>query len=640
VQEKYPAMAPKKPTFGRISILLSLVSGTTTNGFILSSLPITTTVPVSPSLKYGTLFDSPFRYTVSSTTTLRDILTTLMAKSNKNDDNDEKGTTKTTKRVIANLVDLDACWNEYDEGGKTSSVASTLSVIGDTQILGSPDHLDLIHPVVRVLHERKRKQASTTITVTAVEDDKNKTERREIIEQPQKIALVIEGGGMRGCVTAGMVCAIDYLGLRDCVDVVYGSSAGSIIGAYFITGQLSWLGPEVYYDQLTTAGKSFIDTGRLLRALGIGLLNPKLIKDVITRRNAGKPILDLDYLLKETMQKRKPLDWTTFVQRQEENIQPLKIVASGMKSEQPLVMNFKEGHFKSLEELAKCMHGSSLLPGVAGPVVNILKKDSDGSKPKFIFHNNLNDDDYEPLADALIYAPIPYAIAQKEGATHIIVLRSKPDGGDVIGKGGSIAEKLIWSRFFLRKNKLPNIYRRLRRQLHKRLYAKNILELNEASIIDPGDNSFSSLPPTLTVGLPPGIEEIGRLETDREAVFEGVRQGFARAYDILVEDPYERGKGYEKAKLYFPDEILDYSPQEIQQQQQRADNNLSTTENDENSYTYTSAFATYLSCSGIWPKTWKGLTKPPIGFSLRKPRTVVSEEESATTTNTNDNVMT
>mmetsp|Transcript_57377 Transcript_57377/g.65077 ORF Transcript_57377/g.65077 Transcript_57377/m.65077 type:complete len:473 (+) Transcript_57377:31-1449(+) len=466
-------MTAKKTPFGQISILLSLFSGTTTNGFVLSPLPITTTAPVCPSFKYGTLFDSPFRYPVSSTTTVRDILTTLMAKSNKSDDDeDEKGTTKTTKRVIANLVDLDACWNEYDEGERTSSVASTLSVIGDTQILGSPDHPDLIHPVVRVLHERKRKQASTTITVAAVEDDKNKTEGGEIVEQPQKIALVIEGGGMRGCVTGGMVCAIDYLGLRDCVDVVYGSSAGSIIGAYFVTGQLPWFGPEVYYDQLTTAGKSFIDTGRLLRALGIGLLNPKLIKDVITRRNAGKPILDLDYLLEEIMQKRKPLDWTTFVQRQEENIQPLKIVASGMKSEQPLVMNYKEGHFKSLEELAKCMHGSSLLPGVAGPVVNILKKDSDGSKPKFVFHNNLNDGDYEPLADALIYAPIPYAVAQKEGATHIIVLRSKPDGGDVIGNGGSVVEKLIWSRFFLRKNKLPNIYRRLRRQLHKRLYAK------------------------------------------------------------------------------------------------------------------------------------------------------------------------
>ena len=170
-----------------------------------------------------------------------------------------------------------------------------------------------------------------------------------------------------------MVCAIDYCGLRDCVDVVYGSSAGSIIGAYFITGQLPWFGPEVYYDQLTTAGKSFIDTGRLLRALGLGLLNPKLIKDVITRRNAGKPILDLDFLLKDTMQERKPLDWTTFVQRQKQQIQPLKVVASGLKSEKPIVLSYEDGHFTSLEELAKCMHASSLLPGLAGKTTPSLK---------------------------------------------------------------------------------------------------------------------------------------------------------------------------------------------------------------------------------------------------------------------------
>ena len=77
-----------------------------------------------------------------------------------------------------------------------------------------------------------------------------------------KIALVIEGGGMRGCVSAGMACAIYYLGLRETIDVVYGCSAGSVVGAYFITEQLPWFGPEVYYDKLTTAGKSFIDTKR------------------------------------------------------------------------------------------------------------------------------------------------------------------------------------------------------------------------------------------------------------------------------------------------------------------------------------------------------------------------------------------
>ena len=212
----------------------------------------------------------------------------------------------------------------------------------------------------------------------------------------------------------------------------------------------------------------------------------------------------------------------------------------------------------------------------------------------------------------MVYDPIPYDIAQKEGATHIIVLRSKPDGGEVIGKGGSIGEKLVWSRFFLRKNKLPKIYRRLRRQAHKRLYAKNILELNEAATKeDDGlDCNSSSLPPTLTIAIPPGIDEITRLETNREAIFEGVRNGFARAYDTLVEDPNDRGNGCEIAKLYFPDEILDYSPEEM----------LEHIDGDNNDNTHRSAFATYLSRSGIWPKAWDGVTTPPIGLSLRTPR--------------------
>ena len=85
---------------------------------------------------------------------------------------------------------------------------------------------------------------------------------------------------MRGCLTAGMVTAIHHLGLEDTVDVVYGSSAGTVIGAYFITRQLPWFGPEVYYDALTTAGDRFINTKRFLRALGLGLVDPRLIKDV------------------------------------------------------------------------------------------------------------------------------------------------------------------------------------------------------------------------------------------------------------------------------------------------------------------------------------------------------------------------
>ena len=61
----------------------------------------------------------------------------------------------------------------------------------------------------------------------------------------KKIALAIEGGGMRGCIAGGMVTALWHLGLADAVDVVYGSSAGSLVGAYFIARQMPHDGPEV-----------------------------------------------------------------------------------------------------------------------------------------------------------------------------------------------------------------------------------------------------------------------------------------------------------------------------------------------------------------------------------------------------------
>ena len=40
-----------------------------------------------------------------------------------------------------------------------------------------------------------------------------------------RLALAIEGGGMRGAVSAGMAIAIDELGLTDAFDAVYGASA-------------------------------------------------------------------------------------------------------------------------------------------------------------------------------------------------------------------------------------------------------------------------------------------------------------------------------------------------------------------------------------------------------------------------------
>lgn len=110
------------------------------------------------------------------------------------------------------------------------ALLAAVDVRGDTQIIGSPEDPDKVHPVLQLLHERRQNKSPLTPTTESRPDG-------------FKVALVVEGGGMRGCLSAGMVAAIHYLGLEDTFDVIYGSSAGTVIGAYFNTRQLPWFGP-------------------------------------------------------------------------------------------------------------------------------------------------------------------------------------------------------------------------------------------------------------------------------------------------------------------------------------------------------------------------------------------------------------
>src|SRR5580658_7570173 len=63
-----------------------------------------------------------------------------------------------------------------------------------------------------------------------------------------QIALAIEGGGMRGTVSAGMALALHELGLVPAFDALYGSSAGTISSAWLLSsypeGLRGWADPE------------------------------------------------------------------------------------------------------------------------------------------------------------------------------------------------------------------------------------------------------------------------------------------------------------------------------------------------------------------------------------------------------------
>ena len=88
-----------------------------------------------------------------------------------------------------------------------------------------------------------------------------------------RVALVLEGGGMRGVVSAGTTAALERFGLTPCFDLVVGSSAGAINGAALIAG-VAREGTATYCGPL--ASRSFVNPARVLR---------------------GRPVIDVNSIL-------------------------------------------------------------------------------------------------------------------------------------------------------------------------------------------------------------------------------------------------------------------------------------------------------------------------------------------------------
>ena len=100
-------------------------------------------------------------------------------------------------------------------------------------------------------------------------------------DRSRKLALVIEGGGMRGVVSAGSLLALDVLGFREVFDEIYATSAGGVNAAYFLSGQ-GRLGMSVYFDDISN--RRFINPWRLFK------------------------IVDVDYVYDHVVARKKPLD--------------------------------------------------------------------------------------------------------------------------------------------------------------------------------------------------------------------------------------------------------------------------------------------------------------------------------------------
>lgn len=186
------------------------------------------------------------------------------------------------------------------------------------------------------------------------------------------IALAVEGGAMRGVVSAGMVWALEDLGYVDAFDAVYGSSAGAISSAYFLAGQAG-LGTTIYFEDINN--RLFIDPSRAL---------------------IGRPIVDLGYLINDVAMFRKRLD----VDRVLRSPTPLSVLATDVDTRQTVVFR----NFAGATQLLGALRAGATMPVVAGaPFVHDARR----------------------LLDASLSEPIPLSSAEAGGHSHIVVLMTR-----------------------------------------------------------------------------------------------------------------------------------------------------------------------------------------------------------------------
>ena len=187
-----------------------------------------------------------------------------------------------------------------------------------------------------------------------------------------RVALAIEGGGMRGTVSAGMALALHELGLVPAFDAVYGASAGAITGAWLLSsrpaGLRGWAEPSY--------ARTLIRWSALLR---------------------GRPVVDIRTLIEVVYQTEFPMDFASVLASAVEYHPLATDAVTGASTDlRPLIGDHTE--------LRLALRASASLPFLAGPPVHLRGR---------------------RFYDAGVAESIPFRTPLAQGATHILVLRSR-----------------------------------------------------------------------------------------------------------------------------------------------------------------------------------------------------------------------
>lgn len=280
-----------------------------------------------------------------------------------------------------------------------------------------------MHPVAEVLRERAAGRA----------DD-------------HMVALVLEGGAMRGVVSAAMTAALERLGLGRAFDVVVGASAGALNGAAFLAGVAAG-SAAAYHGTLAT--REFVNPARLL---------------------FGRPALDVGWVVHNA---HEGLDAGRHERTLESGI-PLHCLAVDVETAEPVDLT----GMRTVEELCKALLASSRMPWVGGEPVEIAGR---------------------RYLDGGLAAPIPVATALGAGATHVLVLQTRPHGVPR-SSGSRLADRLI-----------PRHLKRLNPRLADLYHGR--IESYERVVEDIARRSAEPSPPyVLGLRPPAGTPPVSQLE--------------------------------------------------------------------------------------------------------------------------------
>ena len=284
-----------------------------------------------------------------------------------------------------------------------------------------------------------------------------------------RLALVVEGGGMRGAVSGGMALGLDELGLAGAFDAAYGSSAGTLNAMWLLSGRVR--------DGIPT------------------WTDPRLVEELISRRRilGKRPIVDVETLVEKRYEQLSPGLFDAVLAARTE----LHPVATDVATGEPVDLH---RHIADGPTLREAIRASAALPLIAGPPVAI-----DGAR----------------YLDAGLSAAIPFRAAFADGATHVLILRSRRQGELATSPTGIGAR--VTTRMLARID--PAVARAFLSRAER--------EGADEELLARHDRDPKSTPHVLSVRPAPDSPVPGRLERDIAVVRGGLEAGRQAAYRAL-----------------------------------------------------------------------------------------------------------